>query len=172
MAFASSSSPVRTIKISGSKAALGLVTFVVMASLATPLIHSGFNIPQVSDYKENPVTGKTLFLTYAIRKQPHLVAQPVSEAKSGGLTRINLLKSMYIYGTLGNELYQVLEKNPDNDLVLAEIYDYISHSAKVIIMSPDILNSSAEWVLLEGAAFNEKTNSLYNITNFTGLSQK
>jgi hypothetical protein len=159
-------------KVSENIWAICLVNFIVLSSVLTPYILPKKKVPDVSSFTVAELPGQKSFLVYKPATQPHILVDPSPGFHFRTISPDKLKASALIYDTLGEELKEILDKNSSNKFALLEVYDYIGHSIQYVISSTDILQSQEDWLLLRVTTTHEKTNTLYTVNNFLGLSQK
>lgn len=146
------------------------VFFIVIASLVAHYLPSIRTTTEISSFSTNKISGQETFLTYNVNRQPHLLISSSTGLNFRTLSpnKIKETWSNYLFcdPVTTSELLKIVNKKINNNLVLLQIFDYISRSSKWLIAESHILNLQSDWIEIQTSFDSLDNKTIYIVQSF------
>ena len=149
---------------------MSIVAFIVLSSVLSPFILPRIKVPDISALKADQIPNQEIFLAYNLNNQPHLFLNNSLgyHFKTFSLSKIKKISDVFNDSSFGGELRGISQLK-NNNLVLLSIYDYISHSTKIVLAEDHILNLDSGWIQIRADLVSQDFKTIYKASSYTGI---
>jgi hypothetical protein len=146
------------------------ILFIVIASVTAIYLPTFRTTREISNFTINKIPGQETFLTYNVNRQPHILisSSPGMNFRTISPNTIRKLWTLYSVGDeiLAKNLLNTVNEYRNDNLVLLQLYDYISHSSKWLIAENHILNLHSDWIEIHASLPSQDNKIIYVANSF------
>lgn len=136
--------------------------YLLFGALLSPILPNSIS-PQ--DIRLRHIPGQETLLTYNLKNQPHVFINSKHGLHFRHISSQILKDSWYTDAfsdeLLGKEMAKIANSYTNIDLVLLNIYDYISHSSKWVLITSHTLDTDAPWIEIQASLIADDFKKIY-----------